>query len=1205
MQRTSRISKSKRTFNAISYVVGVVINHLFIGKKVILSLFNKINKLSASLVCKTYGYKQSFSMISLAMYLMISALAVSITLGAIAIVDNAKIARTIDEIEYYQKANSEFIVRYSALPGLVPYSECLRFADFNDVCRNQNDINLTTSENVYKSTTNDCHHDMGCIIETNGKAGNEDIMRNFLLPMRYLKTAGLIDTIMIGLETELDENEDYSDKVWAKSRVDKELYINIYNYYNPTRNTSKPFLFTGQTIFGHTINSDASFDHYNKLAKSNNQYLIYLKKSETPRGAISAKVAHKIDRKFDDGKPMTGRLTTFSTSTFSDDFENSEYAGCITAQPNDKENLDDISYNISKTDGYCNIAYQLQNFSSTVIENDKTTLLTETKYENGTRYKTYSDGTVISNDKIDEETNEGYEIVYTYADGTTKSMTPTCSCNAETKILSCKYEDNSTKSFYPLGDVCAYNETTGTQTCTYEDGSTCNIELDKNDYQNNCTLNGSTMTCTYTNTGAIPVQQSYTTIKKDCGNNVAGEICNNGTNYNCDTFNNKIIGTCPIYGIGYCNSNTVGHNCNDGSGNPANYKCGTLGDVINTKHQACIQKSSKACENKSGDCVAGDNYVCDTFGNEIYGTCQQTSTADCENENGTCTAGNKYKCKVSLYIIANSCTAYSFSDCANNTEGQACQSGSNHYCRLFDNKIVDCQAYAYDQECSDRNGICANGNAYACTTLDGEIKDGTCREISYKYCKKVNDTYSDCQDAPTSTSHTSHCKFYGNTNTNVCETKSTSSRYCTAKTTAYNSCHTSPQSTSEKFYCPFVGDVHAGECDPLTPATKDCTNNKSGDKCNAGSVATGNYSCPTVSDIIAGTCTEYKGSYCTNNAVNKKCTTGSDVDGNYYCITLSDNIKTAQLISHKYCKKVNDTYSDCQDTPTSTSHTSHCKFYGNTNTKDCKTENVSYQYCTGDGTGCKDTIELGSKYYCSFINSNKVSCSGATYKYCTGEGTGCSDSISSGSKYYCTFVNGKKATCSGATYKYCTGEGTGCKDSIEESSRYYCSLLNGKKVSCSGSYNSKCRYDSGYCDDTLANYNCVLVGNDSIATCTPITRTLYCTSPEAAFSGACDDYDYGQYYSCVFEGTTLKSCTERMQTLYCKNNSGTCDTSGDAYYCPTVNNTISGTCTARSYKYCTSLDATTCAIVPTNSSYIYYCKFYGSTKKSCRGRVQQ
>ncbi|MBQ7552506.1 MAG: hypothetical protein IJT15_03610, partial [Rickettsiales bacterium] len=45
--------------------------------------------------------------------------------------------------------------------------------------------------------------------------------------------------------------------------------------------------------------------------------------------------------------------------------------------------------------------------------------------------------------------------------------------------------------------------------------------------------------------------------------------------------------------------------------------------------------------------------------------------------------------------------------------------------------------------------------------------------------------------------------------------------------------------------------------------------------------------------------------------------------------------------------------------------------------------------------------------------------------------------------------------------------------------------------------------------------------------------------------------------------------------------------------------TISGNCTERSYKYCTDSNATTCASTPTNTSYTYDCKFYGSTKKSC------
>ena len=975
-----------------------------------------------------YRFKQSFSMISLTMYLMISALAVSITLGAIAIVDNAKIAKTIDEIEYYQKANSEFIVRYSALPGLVPYSECLRFADFNDVCRNQNDINLTTSENVYKSTTNDCNHDMGCIIETNGKAGNEDIMRNFLLPMRYLKTAGLIDTIKIGLETELDENEDYSTKVWAKSRVDKELYINIYNYYNPTRNTSKPFLFTGQTIFGHTINSDASFDHYNKLVKSNNQYLLYLKKSSNPRGAISSKIAHKIDKKFDDGKPMTGRLTTFSTSTFSDDFESSEYAGCITAQPNNKENLDDISYNISKNSGYCNIAYQLQNFSSAVMENDKTTLLADTKYENGTRYKTYSDGTVIQDEKTDENTLQGYEVEYTYSDGSTKTMKPTCSCNQETKILSCNYEDGTTKSFYPLGDVCTYDNATGKQTCTYETGTQCDVELTQTDYQNNCTVQNSIMTCNYVNKGAIPETKTYTTTKKDCANSSTGTACETGTAYYCDTFNNKIVGTCQTYGIGYCNSGNVGSNCNDGSGNPASYKCGTLNAVINTKHQQCIQKQSTSCSNNSGNCTQGYNYVCNVFGTEIYGTCQPTTTSDCANTSGTCTAGNKNKCKVlNNDIISGSCQAYSFLDCSNNTAGQACNTTGNlnYNCRLFDNKIVDCQAYAYNQECSDKNGTCTTGNAYACTTLNRVIKDGTCREISHKYCKKVNDNYSDCQDAPTSTSHTSHCKFYGDTNTNECETKSTSSRYCTSSTTAYNKCYPAPQYTNDIYYCPFVGDQHAGECETKTVSKRYCaTTTTAYNSCHEQPQSTSEkYYCPFVGDLHAGEC---------------------------------ETKTTANL----YCATTTTAYNSCHTSPSSTSEKYYCPFVGDRHAGSCWQRTVYYDcynrkgcsdYHQSAGGLDFDTCMSYNKYWCAFADGSCIggcfSNSDVSYQYCTdAEGKECNGSIQSTSQYYCSFRNGFKVSCGGNSTSNCSNNTTG--QTCTSGSTYTCTMVNGKIASC-------------------------------------------------------------------------------------------------------------------------------------------------------------
>lgn len=53
---------------------------------------------------------------------------------------------------------------------------------------------------------------------------------------------------------------------------------------------------------------------------------------------------------------MTGIFTTFSTSTFTDDFKNSEYAKCVTEQPIDENSLTNAEYNI-KVNGYCNISY--------------------------------------------------------------------------------------------------------------------------------------------------------------------------------------------------------------------------------------------------------------------------------------------------------------------------------------------------------------------------------------------------------------------------------------------------------------------------------------------------------------------------------------------------------------------------------------------------------------------------------------------------------------------------------------------------------------------------------------------------------------------------------------------------------------------------------------------------------------------------------
>ena len=380
-------------------------------------------------------YKRSFSLASLAIYVFAIGVLSAIILNANSVIENAKVTELINEITYYNNANKQFVVNYSSLPGLVTYEDCIKYAEFQDVCRNQDDINLTTSEYVYNRWTDGCNHANGCFITANGTAGQEDVLRMFLLPMRYLQQAKLIDTMSIDLSKNLSEDSDYSHKVWAKSKIGNNVYVNIYNYNNQENELSRAFLFSGQKILGHTINSGTEYDSQYQLEKRHNQYLLYIKKTEIPVGALPASIAHKADIKIDDGKPLTGRFITFASSIFNSDFDNSEYAKCITKQPVNKDSLINAEYNISKTNGYCNIAYQLDNVIQYInydnainygkpLQSSYSGLKKCTNYQNVSMCESAISKSGLTNQQVSGSKNAKNFAFYTltYPDGSTRNI---------------------------------------------------------------------------------------------------------------------------------------------------------------------------------------------------------------------------------------------------------------------------------------------------------------------------------------------------------------------------------------------------------------------------------------------------------------------------------------------------------------------------------------------------------------------------------------------------------------------------------------------------------------------------------------------------------------------------------------------------------------------------------------------------------------
>ena len=126
---------------------------------------------------------------------------------------------------------------------------------------------------------------------------------------------------------------------------------------------------------GHTINSGQAYDHYSKLIKTRGQYLIYHTFSSTQKEVANVNIIDKIDKKIDDGKPLTGRLTTYSTNDFSN-FNASSYARCITLGPKNKDSIEMAMYNTTSNSGECSFIYLIDDVYDFIQEPilDKSTL---------------------------------------------------------------------------------------------------------------------------------------------------------------------------------------------------------------------------------------------------------------------------------------------------------------------------------------------------------------------------------------------------------------------------------------------------------------------------------------------------------------------------------------------------------------------------------------------------------------------------------------------------------------------------------------------------------------------------------------------------------------------------------------------------------------------------------------------------------------
>ena len=93
-------------------------------------------------------YKSSFSLVELGVGIAVSGVLTGTTVAGMSVVNNAKVTKLVQEIQYYDMANTQFISTYNSLPGLITNNNCIKSDKFGNTCRTAKNINITTD--IYK-----------------------------------------------------------------------------------------------------------------------------------------------------------------------------------------------------------------------------------------------------------------------------------------------------------------------------------------------------------------------------------------------------------------------------------------------------------------------------------------------------------------------------------------------------------------------------------------------------------------------------------------------------------------------------------------------------------------------------------------------------------------------------------------------------------------------------------------------------------------------------------------------------------------------------------------------------------------------------------------------------------------------------------------------------------------------------------------------
>ena len=310
-----------------------------------MDFLEKIKRMTTSLSEKrrNKGFKKSFTLVEAAIYLMLVGVLTTAVIGGAALVEKAKLQKVIEDIDYYEKAFVQFTIQFGQAPGTLTLKRCEENIDVFKKCMQYQS----------EEASNLCS-DLG---DTRGQL--------MFAPLQ-LQTAGFIKTSRWNMQDGITTKKRYQNYSYEYNLNSMTVHYNKnaradyhLDYHESNAKSQEFFKSIGDLDYYTKPRNLKFFKQYMLLFYENHVGLTDSGWNKARDGLFSPKMMEKIDKKFDDGLPRSGKIHGIKNGTISDETKICHNRN----RDQDEKNYQAKYINSSRVKQGCDLLYYLPDVS--------------------------------------------------------------------------------------------------------------------------------------------------------------------------------------------------------------------------------------------------------------------------------------------------------------------------------------------------------------------------------------------------------------------------------------------------------------------------------------------------------------------------------------------------------------------------------------------------------------------------------------------------------------------------------------------------------------------------------------------------------------------------------------------------------------------------------------------------------------------------